>query len=315
VAPLDTLRHVVGELRAHADDRLWWKQRLVQRVAVPTHERLYGDAGVRVMNEDWDTLLVLDACRADLFATVADLDAFDDYRTERSPASMTAEWTETQFSGRAFGDTVYVSANPFVSTLAGDSFHELVEVWRDHFDKEEATVLAEDVAAAARDAHERHPDKRLVVHFMQPHYPFVGHPELRYASWSPDRILGEESSGERPHDPWQALDMGLVEYERVLSAYADNLRNVLAEAFSLADDVGGKTVFTSDHGNLIGERTWPVPLRGYGHPRGLRTPALVEVPWATLDGERREVTDEGVTAVAEAEEGEVESRLQALGYR
>jgi hypothetical protein len=47
----------------------------------------------------------------------------------------------------------------------------------------------------------------------------------------------------------------------------------------------------------------------------LRTPALVEVPWATLDGERREVTDEGVTAVDEAEEGEVESRLQALGYR
>jgi hypothetical protein len=315
VAPLDNLRYVADELRAHADDRLWWKQRLTQRVVAPAHGRLYGDAGVRVMDEDWDTLVVLDACRADLFATVADLDAFDGYRTVRSPASMTAEWAETQFAGRAFGDTVYVSANPYLSTVAGDAFHDLLEVWREGFDEGEATVLAEDVADAARDAHERHPDKRLVVHFMQPHYPFVGHPELRYASWSPDEILDGEYGESRPHDPWQALDMGLVEYERVLSAYADNLRYALEETFALADDLDGRTVVTSDHGNLIGERLWPVPLRGYGHPRGLRSPALVKVPWATLDGDRREVTDEGTSAVAEANESEVESRLRALGYR
>ncbi|MFD1512907.1 hypothetical protein [Halomarina rubra] len=315
MAPFDTLRYVVDELREHAADRLWWKQRLVQRVAVPTHRRLYGDRGVRVMDEDWDSLFVLDACRADLFATVTDLDRFDAYRTERSPASMTAEWTETQFAGREFGDTVYVSANPYTSTVAGDSFHELVEVWREGFDEEEATVLAEDVAAAARDAHERHPDKRLVVHFMQPHYPFVGHPDLRYASWSPDEILDGAYANERPHDPWQALDMGLVDHEQVLSAYADNLRYVLDEAFDLAADVGGTTVLTSDHGNLMGERMWPLPVRGYGHPRGLRSAGLVDVPWAVLDGDRREVTDDGVTAVEEAASEEVESRLQALGYR
>ncbi|MFC6836866.1 hypothetical protein [Halomarina ordinaria] len=313
----ESIRYALSEVGAHYDDRRWWKGRLTQRVVVPVHERYPGDgAATHVMDEDWDTLVVLDGCRADLFEAVADLREFDDYRRVESLGSMTAEWTEKNFADGAFGDTVYVSANPFVSKLAGDAFHDVVEVWADAFDEEAGTVPADAVADAAREAHETYPDKRLVVHFMQPHYPFVGYPEMRYRSWSPDRMLNGAEREEGPHDVWEALEDGELPTERVWAAYADNLRYVLAAARALTDDLDGRAVLTSDHGNLLGERVWPLGVRVYGHPRGVRHPDLVRVPWAVLDGERRRTRDDGVRSRSrEADDEDVNERLRALGYR
>jgi hypothetical protein len=310
------IRYACAELREHHDDPLWWRARLLQRVVAPVHRVHPGHRdGVRVMEEDWDTLVVLDACRADLFEAVDDRSRFDAYRRVQSRGSMTAEWIEENFTGRAFGDTVYVSANPFVTKLAGDAFHHVEPVWRDGFDATHRTVLPGTVADAAREAHARFPDKRLIVHFMQPHYPFVGHEALTYASWDPAEIVGESTGEERPHDPWQALEMGLVDRETVGQAYADNLGPALDAALALAGDVPGRMVLTADHGNLLGERAWPVPVRAYGHPPGLRVPALTTVPRAVLDGERRSIADDGVRPASIEDERRRERRLRALGYR
>jgi len=40
----------------------------------------------------------------------------------------------------------------------------------------------------------------------------------------------------------------------------------------------GKSVITSDHMNLLGERLFPVPTKGYVHPIGLHKPELLKVP-------------------------------------
>lgn len=311
-----TLRNAYAELREKYDDPIWRRNRIAQRVVRPVHGVYPGDDdAISVMDEDWDTLIVLDACRADLFEKIADLDRFDGYERRISAGSMTREWTKYNFAGGQFGDTVYVSSNPYTSTIAGDAFHELREVWRDEFDDEERTVLPSAITEAGRDAHKVHPDKRLIIHYMQPHYPFVGRPDLRYQSWHPEEIIKGDHESERPHDPWQALAMGLVDRETVWKAYAENLEHGLNDALALAADLDGKTVVTSDHGNMIGERAWPVPIRLYGHPEGIRHPALVEVPWGTIEGDgRRKTTDEGVTAVDSAESDVVESRLQDLGY-
>ncbi|MGN8214487.1 hypothetical protein [Halococcus salifodinae] len=309
------VRYAVDELATHYDDGQWWKDRLVQRIVRPFQTRVHpGDGGIGVMDEEWDTLVVLDACRADLFETVADADAFDDYRRVTSRGSMTAEWVRRNFADESFGDTVYVSANPHVSLAAGDSFHELVEVWRTAFDEDEQTVLPEAVVDATLAAHERHPDKRLICHFMQPHYPFVGY-ERRFTGWHPDRIAGPERRSPDAEDPWQAIERGTADRDEVWAAYAENLELVLEHTADLAAELDGRTVLTTDHGNAIGERAWPLPLRLYGHPEGLRLPALVRVPWATIDGERRTVVDEGTHSVSAAEGDDVERRLRALGYR
>lgn len=302
-------------LRANYDNSNWWRTVLAEVGVRPVHALLSSDDGVRVMTEDWDTLVVLDACRFDLFESVADLGRYDDYTAVTSAGSMTAEWVRKNFAGGSYPDTVYVTANPFVSKLAGDVFHELVEVWRDSFDLDHRTVLPGPVVEAARAAHERFPDKRLVVHFMQPHFPFVRREELQFSGWRNEEIMDDEPRSGRPTDPWDALEMGLVTREAVLEGYADNLSYVLEHVDGLLDELDGRTVVTSDHGNLLGERAWPFPVRLYGHPQGVRLPGLVRVPWAVVDdGDRREVVAGATRSESDYDREQLTERLRDLGY-
>jgi hypothetical protein len=310
----DSLRYVYGELAANYGDSWWWRKRIAARILKPIHARYPGfDDAMHVMDEDWDTLILLDACRADLFEEVADRERFDQYRRATSLGSATAEWTKRNFADGEFGDTVYIASNPHTSKFAGDSFHELVEVWQDAFDEEQRTVLPGPVTEAALDAHERHPDKRLIVHYMQPHRPFVEADDLQFEGWHPKwHYERKEIAGIR--HPFHALEAGLTDREAVWNAYADNLSLVLDDALDLVRRLDGRSVLTSDHGNMLGGRAFPVPVRMYAHPRGVRSPELVRVPWAVVDGERRTIVDEGTNAAEPADQGAMADRLEALGY-
>jgi hypothetical protein len=324
---VDTAAYVWDGLRDSWDDAYWWRERVLEFLVGPFHTTVYPrrDGAVRVMDEDWDTLVLLDACRADLFEQVADRDAYDGYRRVTSRGSTTREWVRQNFTGGQFGDTVYVTANPYVSREAGDAFHRLVEVWDSDFDEAAKTVRPEAVVEAAIEAHREYPDKRVVVHLMQPHHPFVGEHELAFAGW---QIEGEthDASGDggdgagaaertRPYTPWDALWMGAVDRDDLWRAYGDNLRLALSAVDDLLAAVEGRVVLTSDHGNMLGERTFPIPLRVYGHPKGVRNRELVEVPWATLDvGERRTVRAGETASVSEGDAEELEERLADLGY-
>lgn len=104
---------------------------------------IYGTGGIDVMDQDWDNLIILDACRADYFEQVADLSIFDEYRVVTSKASATPEFVEKTFTGREFGDTVYVNSNPHISRDAPDSFHKRYDLWTEAFDDENGTVMPE----------------------------------------------------------------------------------------------------------------------------------------------------------------------------
>lgn len=303
-------------LRSNYRNTNWWRTVVAELGIQPAHALLsvQGD-GIDVMAADWDTLIVLDACRADLFADVADMDAFDEYDVVTSAGSMTAEWTTKNFAGRRFDDTVYVTANPFTTKLAGESFYRLQEVWREAFDEERRTVLPEAVADATREAHEEFPEKRLVVHFMQPHFPFVRSEALQFTGWDDAEILDDQPRSGRPSDPWDALEMGVATREEVYAAYADNLQYALESVYDLLSDLDGRTVVTSDHGNLLGERAWPIPIKLYGHPKGVRHPDLVRVPWAVAEnGARRRIVAGDPEDAAEYDTEELNERLRQLGY-
>jgi hypothetical protein len=313
---INKLLYVVNEMREHYDDRRWWEGRIRERIIHPVHSNVYPgyDGSVRIMEEDWDVLIVLDACRADMFEDATDDWAFDEYDVKTSQGSSTPEWTRRNFAGGSFGDTVYVAANPYTSMLAGDAFHDVIEVWREDFDEDELTVMAESVVEAAREAREEYPDKRLIVHFMQPHFPFVTSDELTYSGWHPDRIAGKTERTEPISDPWHALQKGLVDYETVWSAYESNLDYVLDHTAELTSTFEGRIVITSDHGNMVGWG-WPVPMKIYGHAEGLRYPGLVEVPWAVIErGERPTITSDTVRSITTGSDAEVEDRLESLGY-
>jgi hypothetical protein len=284
----------------------------------------YGEKhAVRLMDEDWDNLIVLDACRYDLFEEFVDTDAFDSYRHVISIDSNTTPWSIKNFKGGQHGDTVYVNGNPGASKTVPDEFHRFIEVWTDEdaHDDTTFTIPAETVTEYTRDAIEEYPDKRLIVHYVQPHKPFVPRPDLVYRTSWPAREKAGLDPGETEHDPdgpegvWNALREGVVGFDEVWRGYGENLEYVMEDVFDLLEILPGKTVVTSDHGNMLGERT-VTGRKVYGHPGGLRTHTLVEVPWAVVDGdERKEIRDDGVQSTGSMNSEIIEDRLAALGYK
>jgi hypothetical protein len=111
-------------------------------------ERLQGPKeGVDVVEEDWDTLIILDACRYDVFESVNDLPGRLERRT--SQAAVTWSFLKQNFENRQLYDTVYVAANAVVGENADrlDVF-KLVRLWKssdqDRYDVvEPATVVEE----------------------------------------------------------------------------------------------------------------------------------------------------------------------------
>jgi hypothetical protein len=67
---------------------------------------------------------------------------------------------------------------------------------------------------------------------------------------------------------------------------------------------------------MLGEQTWPIPIKLYGHPREFLYKELVEVPWAVVKGDsRRHIVDDGTSEINSTETAEVEQKLTALGDR
>lgn len=295
------------------DDQRWRRYQLLDQFVSRVHPLFYRDDGVSVVNEDWDNLLVLDACRADLFESVADLTAFDEYHRIVSNASNTTPWTRKNFAGRSLGDTVYVTGNPVTSKVAPNAFHELREIWTDGYHPDHHTILPEAVVEGTLQASNDHGDKRIVAHFVQPHMPFVPRPDLIYRThWRPGEVEGPEA--DPPMNIWHALELGEVTRAEVWDGYKSNLEYVLEEAIGLARDLPGRSVIMSDHGNMLGERTFP-PVRVYGHPPGLRAPELVGVPWAVVDsGDRPEIVRETANSRSEYGTHAIKQRLHELGY-
>ncbi|HET7324157.1 MAG TPA: hypothetical protein VFJ06_07490, partial [Halococcus sp.] len=230
-----------------------------------------------------------------------------DYRISRG--STSPEFVRGNFGGKRLHDVVYVTANDWYAKTKDDinaEIHALDFVDRDLFDGR--TSHPKTVAAAAREAAEAHPDKRLVVHFMQPHHPFLGPTGERFDIGDDHFFQGRLGDTIRETD---------VTHEDVMQAYRENLDIVLAEVEPLLDDLQGKTVVSADHGELLGDRERPIPIRTYRHPEGVYVDGLVKVPWHSYqNGERREIVAEPPVRETDEHDTEmIEKRLQQLGYR
>lgn len=265
----------------------------------------YGE-GIDVMSEDWDTLILLDACRYDMFADVASLDGRLESRISRG--STSEEFLDQNFGNGTYHDTVYVNANGYIPELGFDqdgTFHTVVNVL-EQWDDDLETVRPEAVASATREAHKDYPNKRIIVHFMQPHIPFITEAGRAF----------QERLGRR--SVWSALRQGRagVDLDQVWELYNDNLHLVLAHVDRLLDEISGKVVISADHGNLVGERQGPIPTRRmYGHPWGVYAPELVKVPWFVIGSqERREIRCDPPQTTEAMSDELIQDRLRALGY-
>lgn len=202
--------------------------------------------------DEW-LLVVLDACRHDT------IDAYLDLEVEaiRSPATYTKEWMHAVWPGEY--DVTYVSAVPFIGDTSfkqdyngTDHFDRVVNAWDDGWDGSIRTVPPERVFGMARDVLEA---DKVVVHFVQPHYPYVGHPPMGHDADMPLEEFAQTVSDDDLHN-----------------AYWGNLNRVWGGGVRpLLHHVDRPVAITADHGDCLGENG----LYGHGHDHA----AVRTVPW------------------------------------
>jgi len=288
---VEKLKYVCSQIKTHWRNPHWWKGRFMVYVGGNIvngywyrkypHNRI-----VSVMKEDWDNLIILDACRWDTF-----VEAYGecDYRISRG--SSTIEFLRKNFLNKRFLDTVYVTANPFVNRFT-PSFYRVISVWKDGWDDDSGTVYPEIMFKYALEAESKYPDKRLIIHFIQPHYPYIGDPEVNRVVYRKDWFR-DMASGKDIPDVITNLLRSEAGNMRIKDAYRKTLELALPYALKLAKNLRGKTVITADHGEAFGEFAFPLPMRVYGHPSNVHIPVLVKVPWLVIDkGERKEIRSE-----------------------
>ncbi|RQG93043.1 hypothetical protein EA462_02190 [Natrarchaeobius halalkaliphilus] len=281
--------------------------------------------GTNVYERDWDVLIVLDACRVDTLEAVAEEYEFiESVDSIRSVGSQSDEWMAKTFTERfrsQIARTHYVTANGHATQLFEqgelppknnttpidvsswdlvdlDVFDDVTMVWQDHHDETYRVVLPRTMTDHAIQAGRANESDRLIVHYMQPHLPYIG------------QALDE---GRPPTDlemeGYNRLESNEANRSEVYDLYEDTLRLVLDDVAILlenldADDV----VITADHGEAFGE------FAAYGHPEGFPHPVVKNVPWV-----RTSATDTGSRdpdlEISSGASVDVEEHLRDLGYR
>lgn len=262
--------------------------------------------GDNVYDQDWDVLILLDACRVDALQYVTDeYDWLSDPGSRRSVAGRSDDWMDRTFNTgeEDVASTIYVTGNPFADDcLSENQFRDLVRVYRSGWDESIDAMPARPITDHAVRAGREFDlsESRMVVHYMQPHFPSI--PAVR----------GDESMQSFGRGGlwtrYQQVRSGEISIFDVVESYLANLRYVLEEVALLKENLEVDTVVVSaDHGTALGE------AGVYGHS-GLPLSCVRRVPWAEISA-----TDTGsytpeIDSVR-PDETQVEEQLSALGYR
>jgi hypothetical protein len=250
---------------------------------------------------DWDILVVLDACRADVLEQVVDWPT----TTAVSPAGCTAEWLGKVAASGVFEGAHVVSGNPQYERVDVNLGCKTVEpYWEEEWDKSLQTVLPEPVLDRATEVFDTG-DSPVVAHLEQPHWPYIaklgGSWELAYPEtgpWTPDGTSEEVVSFQ------VAMQRGYIDRKQAYSAYRASVASVwstLVRYIQRWYTASGTVVVTADHGETFGRLR---DLKLYEHPCFCHVSPLATVPFVEF---RPRMTSAGQT-------DSVQERLQALGY-
>ena len=261
----------------------------------------YNTTGTDIFDdEDWDNLIILDACRYDAYIDATPFDNPVGYRT--SAGSASPQFIRGNFGKKELHDVVYISGNQWFLRLEDEldcELHYYHDVERDVMDGYVPSPGA--VTSVARRLANDFSNKRLVVHYMQPHKPYLStHRELFTYKGALEKTMRVSEANN----------------QQLRTAYRANLDLVLEHVQELLPHLEGKTVISSDHGELLGERVRPFFFNMYGHPRAVYVDTLITVPWHVVsEGPRKEIIPEPSVGTNRAtDQRQVESTLRELGY-
>lgn len=280
--------------------------------------------GTHVYDEDWDLLVILDACRVDVLEDVADeYDFFETVDSRWSVGSHSHEWLTQTFSEDyrdVISNTAYVSGNghthetfvtkdyppdetvPFCRpnwrTVDIETFGQLDMLWE--------TAHEDGIGVPPRAITDRSVElaregdyNRLIAHYMQPHIPYIA------GALAEDRTTTDvEAKG------WKLLESGDADHDEVWQLYKENLRLVLDEIELLLQNIDAENVvLTADHGNAFGE------YKIHGHPEGVLLSCVKQVPWVETEAVDENTFEPTMSHDrTESAATEVEDHLQDMGY-
>jgi len=172
-----------------------------------------------------------------------------------------------------YWDLTYFSASPAINSKgvpvwgfrATDRFSEIVDIWDSGWHDELSTVPPWEVNKAVISE----PRDRSVIHYMQPHGPWIGEtkltmPDVKLDMREPigvDKLIADR------------VESGEISADTLKVAYRDNLKLVLSYVRDVVKHLSGTIVISSDHGELLGEYGL------YLHPPEVNYPELRVVPW------------------------------------
>jgi len=231
----------------------------------------------KIRGEDWDNLIILDACRYDYFEEEHLKWLEGELQNVTSPASCTINWLKRTWNGKY--DLTYVSGFPSVNSKgiprmgyrATDHFKRIIDVWDFGWDEELGTIPPWNINKTVLNKTDR---TNLLIHYMQPHQPYIGKTKITVPIGKPTPTPGASGFGRTATRIRNRLRKNKnLSLER---AYRDNLILVLEWVSKLVPSLKGKTIITADHGEGLGRG-------GPQHHAGDARATLRHVPWFEVE--------------------------------
>lgn len=248
---------------------------LLEQIAQLRMERIKKQEITAISDREWDNLIILDAARHDTYCETINPEA----KSRITAESHSKGFIRENFSEGDWSDTVVITANPFYNEeefreLTGknpeEKFETIFQVWKTDWNEEKETVMPQKIIERTKTAEKLFPNKKKIIHFMQPHYPFIDS-ELENSGFG-DALIEDQNE-----DVWTKAEQKNLSHSKVVKEYKKNHKILENHLNELKRFLKGKTIITADHGNLLGERGF------YGHPGGSNLEALRKVPWDPLN--------------------------------
>jgi len=249
-----------------------------------------------ILKEDWDILIILDACRYDTFIKCIDPYFANVTRPVNSEASDTINWLYKHWSDKKRNDILYISGNTFIASKKSvySSYHaykffgKVVDTWMHGWDKESDTVMP--VSVYFDFLFNMNEYKRTIVHFLQPHAPYMFKVKKITPLGLVKRILPKEiqtfifknikkiiSYKTRQKLYREADYKHKYTDDEIKEAYEENLKYVLPYVYDIIrKSKNKKIIITSDHAEYLGENG------RYGHG-GEPTKLITTVPYLMIE--------------------------------
>ena len=280
---------------------------------------------ISLVEEDWNFLAILDACRYDLFKKVYN-EFFNTGTLKKaiSPSTGTPEYLVKNYT-EDYDDIIYISSVPFCNSKqeirfraddgtlwyfdARKHFFKIIDAWDIGWSEKLGTVHPKMINRLFVKEYLNHPDKRFILHYLQPHNPYItmggksaygvsmektkaakthlsliDNRQLSILKWYlRKRIFGDEIVWKirkmlgKPPDSCETVAFYEGGRNAIKKVYMNEIKLVLEHVKMLIDSINGKWLITADHGERLGERHgW------YGHI-GPRDKWVTEVPFFYIE--------------------------------